>query len=110
MRRTTSPREYAALAVREGELAAEMALLVARDGTSPRFARFFGRLSEVANLVDKIVDAQRDHAKGELAFRPGVSLYFWLGAAFLARLPSLFFLYPRRLRLAFWGLQYLRPA
>jgi hypothetical protein len=109
LRRTRSSAEFLRCVVDEAREAAHMTLLAVPAVALPRFARFFRVLSEIANLVDKLHDVRGDHARGEIAVRPGIGLRLRLLAAFVRRIPTLLALAPRPLRLVAWGMRYLRP-
>ena len=105
VRACSSHDEYVERTAREGRLAASMALLVAGDACSSAFARFLLALAEPANLVDKLVDARADAARGEIALAPDAKLHARLTAEVLRRLPPLLRLHPRPAWLLAWGVR-----
>ena len=60
-------------------------------------------------LVDKILDAKDDHARGEISLAPSASLYARLFAALALRVAALLATHPRPLALVRTGLRYVRP-
>src|SRR5262249_61640626 len=72
MRKTRDPRAYIACVEEEGRLTVAMMLAIVGPWCSPPFERFLRRVSELANLVDKLIDARGDFARAEMALRPGV--------------------------------------
>src|SRR5207247_5007448 len=60
MRTTRSRTQFIGCAVREGRLMVELLLLILADVSTPTFDCFMRRLSEPANLSDKLRDAGRD--------------------------------------------------
>jgi hypothetical protein len=109
LRRAPTSAGYLRCALDEARAAAEMTLLVLHAAGTPRFARFFRVLSEVANLTDKLHDVTGDHARGEIAVHPGLWLRLRLLAAFVRRALTLLVLAPRPLHLVAWGMGYVRP-
>jgi hypothetical protein len=109
LRTTTDPSRYLRAVLDEAARASEMTLLVAARLADARFARFFGVLSEVANLVDKLHDVRGDHRRGEIAVAADAALHARLAAAFAARAARLLLLAPRPLKLVAWGARYLVP-
>jgi hypothetical protein len=109
LRLTRSGAEYLRCIVDEARAAAHMTLIAVPAVAIPRFGRFFLVLSEIANLVDKLHDVRGDHARGEIAVRPGIVLHLRLLAAFARRVPVLLSLTPRPLRLVAWGMRYVFP-
>ena len=107
MRQSRRGRQFVECAVREGQLLVDLLLLVLGLAATRPFARFMRRLAGPANLVDKLRDARRDFAAGELAIRPslGFRLRLWLGI--LVRLGPLVSSALRRPRLLAWGLNAL---
>jgi hypothetical protein len=102
-RACSSRDEYIERVVHEGRLAARMALLVAGDTCAGDFARFLLAVAEPANLVDKLVDARGDAARGEIALAPDVRLHARLVVEILRRLPALLRIHPRPAWLLAWG-------
>jgi hypothetical protein len=104
MRATRDVREYVACIEEEGRLTVEMMLAIIGPWSTPALARFLRSVAELANLVDKLVDARDDFRSGELAIAPGVAVHARLAAAALARLPGAIVTHPSALRFAAWGL------
>jgi hypothetical protein len=109
LRLTRSGAEYLRCVLDEARAAGHMTLIAVPAVAIPRFGRFFLVLSEIANLVDKLHDVRGDHARGEIAVRPGIALHLRLLAAFARRVPVLLSLTPRPLRLVAWGMRYVFP-
>lgn len=107
MRHAVRADEYVAAVVREGQLTAALALLVAGPACGPEFRRFFFRLGGPANVVDKLLDARGDFARGELCLRPGLALHARLAASIAVRTPALFASHPRWWRVIGLGVRYL---
>jgi hypothetical protein len=111
MRAATDRDPYVACIVREGRLTATLVSLMAAEECGAPFARFFLRLSEVANLVDKLLDARGDHARGEMRLAPTLLLHARLAWEILRRAPALVLGYPRPVWLVRWGAEHiLRPG
>ena len=113
LRRTANAGEFVRCVLDEARCAAEMTLLVVsarRTVGTTRFFRFFGVLSEIANLVDKLHDVRGDWERGEMTAHPGTGLRVRLLAAFAIRLPWLLFLARRPWKLIAWGARYVLPA
>jgi hypothetical protein len=94
---------------REGRLTAALALAIAGRACGRAFRRFFFRLAAPANIVDKILDAKDDHARGEMALRPSLVLYGYLFGALIVRGIALVTSCPRPIFLTRLGLRYLFP-
>jgi hypothetical protein len=109
LRTTTDARVFVQAVLDEAARASEMTLAVAARVATDEFARFFARLSEVANLVDKLHDVRGDRRRGEIAVRAGTRLHAHLLAAFVVRCATLLYLAPKPLRLVAWGARYLVP-
>jgi hypothetical protein len=109
LRTTTDPSRYLRAVLDEAARASEMTLLIAARLADARFTRFFGVLSEVANLVDKLHDVRGDRRRGEIAVAADAALHARLAAAFAARAARLLLLAPRPLKLVAWGARYLVP-
>ena len=96
--------EYVARTVREGQLTATMALLVAGPASlHGSFERFLLAVAEPANLVDKLVDARGDAMRGEIAIRADLRLHLRLASEVLRRVPALVRLHPRPAAMLAWG-------
>jgi hypothetical protein len=78
--------------------------------TDARFVGFFLDLGETANLLDKLVDARVDRARGELSLRPGVRHHARLGAEIARDTASLLRRVPSRRAFARWAAWFLNPA
>ena len=85
MRATCDPAQYVEFAAKEGRLIVELLLLILTHVSTPDFNRFLRGVSEPANLGDKLRDAKRDHALGEIAIQPGLRFHARLGWAMLWR-------------------------
>jgi hypothetical protein len=109
MREATNLDSFAFSVAREGQLTAEMALLVSGLGSHRAFARFFRLLGEPANFVDKLLDVRGDHARGEMWLRPTVLLHLRLAHEIVRRLPPLIASSPRPVWIVAWGASYLVP-
>jgi len=109
LRTTTDPGAFVQAVVDEAAPACELTLLVSARATTTQFARCFARLSEVANLVDKLHDVRGDHRRGEIAIRAGARLHAALLTAFVARTVAMLSLAPKPLALVAWGARYLMP-
>jgi hypothetical protein len=109
MRQTTRVNTFVAAVIREARFTAALVLLLAAREGNARFRRFFLRVSYQANLVDKLQDVWSDHARGEIAIRPGSRLYLALLFAFVLHAPALFLSCPRPVRLALFGLRFMWP-
>jgi hypothetical protein len=109
LRRTTDARAFVQAVLDEAAPACELTLLVAGRAVDAPFARCFARLSEVANLVDKLHDVRGDRRRGEIAVRAGARLHAALLAAFVDRCARMLWLSPRPLALVAWGARYLIP-
>ena len=107
MRHAVRADVYIAAVVREGHLTAALALLVAGPACGRPFRRFFFRLGGPANVVDKLLDARGDFARGELRLRPGLALHARLAASIALRAPALFASHPRWWRVVGLGVRYL---
>ena len=105
----TTPRQggFIECAVREGRLMVELLLLILADVSTPPFDCFMRRLSEPANLGDKLRDAGRDFRRGEMALRPTLAFRARLVYEILRRTFSLGILYAGHGRLLGWGIQSL---
>ncbi len=105
----TTPRHggFIECAVREGRLMVELLLLILADVSTPPFDCFMLRLSEPANLGDKLRDAGRDFRRGEMALRPTLTFRARLVYEILRRTFSLGILYAGHGRLLRWGIQSL---
>ena len=105
----TTPRHggFIECAVREGRLMVELLLLILADVSTPPFDCFMRRLSEPANLGDKLRDAGRDFRRGEMALRPTLAFRARLVYEILRRTFSLGILYAGHGRLLGWGIQSL---
>jgi len=88
----------------EGRLLVELALLFVAPQANQRFITFFRALAEIANLLDKLLDARGDHRRGELAMPADLTLHALLASRLLRRLPGAVRLHPRRLHFIAWGL------
>ena len=108
MRRTRDPRAFIACVEEEGRLTVAMMLAIVGPFCSPPLERFLRRVSELANLVDKLIDARADFARGEMALRPGVRVHARLATAILENLPGALWSHPNWPRFAMWGLSYVR--
>ncbi len=108
MRATRDVRDYIACIEEEGRLTVEMLLAIVGPWCSPALQRFLRRVAELANLVDKLVDARADFRRGELAIAPGLALHVHLAAAALARVPGALAAHPSWPRFAAWGLSFVR--
>ena len=105
----TTPRHggFIECAVREGRLMVELLLLILADVSTPPFDCFMRRLSEPANLGDKLRDAGRDFRRGEIAFQPTLTFRVRLAYEILRRTFSLAILYAGHWRLLGWGIRSL---
>jgi hypothetical protein len=103
MRMMQSHREFVACVILEGRLMVELLLLVLAKSSTSRFDSFMRQLSEPANLLDKLRDARRDFARGEIAAKPTLTFrarLMWEMAWRAARLACLAALNWRVLRWA----------
>ncbi len=107
MRSTTRHAEFIECAVREGRLMVELLLLILARATTPPFNRFMRRLSEPANLSDKLRDAGGDFRRGEMSLRPTLGFRARLAWEILRRTFSLGVIYARNRQLLGWGIQSL---
>ena len=107
MRTTPHHGEFIGCAVREGRLMVELLLLILADVSTPPFDCFMRRLSEPANLGDKLRDAGRDFSRGEMALRPTLAFRVRLVYEIVRRTFSLGILYAGHGRLLGWGIQSL---
>jgi hypothetical protein len=107
MRTTPHHGEFIERAVREGRLMVELLLLILADVSTPPFDCFMRRLSEPANLGDKLRDAGRDFRRGEMALRPTLAFRLRLVYEIVRRTFSLGILYAGHGRLLGWGIQSL---
>jgi hypothetical protein len=107
MRTTRSPAGFVDCACREGRLMVELLLLILGRTATTRFRNFMRRLSEPANLGDKLRDARHDYARGELAIRPGPFFYLRLTAELFKRTLTLATLCRGNSRLLAWGIKSL---
>lgn len=107
MRQAVRSGDYVAAVLREGHLTAGLTLLVVGPACGRPFRRFFYRLGGPANLVDKLLDARADHARGELRLSPGLGLYLRLAASIVVRMPMLLAAHPRWWRVIGLGVRYL---
>jgi hypothetical protein len=103
MRSVRESAAYVACVEHEGRLTVEMTLLLLGDQVSPAFGAFLRAIAEMANLLDKLIDARADHRRGELALRPGAALHARLALAFLRRVPAAIARHPRPHRFLAWG-------
>ena len=78
--------------------------------TSTRFIRYFLDLGEAANLVDKLVDARADFARGELPFRPTLGHHARLLMPLARMSLDLGLRAPHRLRLVRWAAWFFLPS
>ena len=109
LRTTRDAAAYVRAVVDEAAPACELTLLVAARAATPEFARCFARLSEVANLVDKLHDVRGDRRRGEIAVRAGARLHAALLGAFVERAARMLLAAPKPLALVAWGARYLVP-
>jgi hypothetical protein len=109
LRTTTDARAFVQAVLDEAAPACELTLLVAARAVDAPFARCFARLSEVANLVDKLHDVRGDRRRGEIAVRAGARLHAALLGAFVERSARMLWLAPKPLALVAWGARYLIP-
>ena len=107
MRTTTRHGGFIECAVREGRLMVELLLLILADVSTPPFDCFMRRLSEPANLGDKLRDAGGDFRRGEMALRPTLAFRARLVYEILRRTFFLGMLYAGHGRLLGWGIQSL---
>src|SRR5262245_23307291 len=107
MRTTRSRSCFVRYACREGRLMVELLLLILGDSATPQFIAFMRRLSEPANLGDKLRDAHWDHARGELAIQPGVVFRLSLAYEIARRLLPLAVFCVGNWQLLTWGMNSL---
>ena len=107
LRTTRNPSVYLDCVAREGRLTVEMTVTIVGERAAPRLAAFLRAVAEPANLLDKLIDARRDHARGEIALTPDLLLHARILAALLRRLPRAAARHPRPHRFIGWGLSYL---
>jgi hypothetical protein len=109
LRTTRDVADYLDRVEHEGRLTVELALLFFPPHTGARVVGFLRAIGDVANLVDKLLDARGDFVRGELALRPGVWFHVRLLGRLVRRIPRAAALHPRRLQFAAWGLSWLPP-
>jgi len=107
MRTTTRHGEFIEGALREGRLMVELLLLILADVSTPPFDSFMRRLSEPANLSDKLRDAGSDFRRGEMTLRPTLAFRLRLVCEILRRTFSLGIIYAGNGQLLGWGIQSL---
>jgi hypothetical protein len=110
LREARALNRYIRLVEHEGRLTAALALVVVGSACGAAFRRFFFRLAAPANLVDKLLDAKDDHARGEIVMAPGILLYTALFLALVRRGVMLLATAARPGLIAELALRYLRPA
>jgi len=107
MRTARRHAQFVGCAVCEGRLMVELLLLILADVSAPPFDCFMRRLSEPANLSDKLRDAGRDFRRGEMTLRPTLAFRARLVYEILRRIFWLGILYAGHGRLLGWGIQSL---
>ncbi|MDB6121470.1 MAG: hypothetical protein JWQ71_463 [Pedosphaera sp.] len=107
MRNTQSSSMFVKGAVKEGRLMVELLLLILGHAGTPQFNEFMRRVGEPANLGDKLRDAHRDFAFGELAIKPGLIFHFRLIYEMLRRVGCLAFRFGGHWRILAWGFKSL---
>lgn len=107
MRLTRDPAAYLACVEREGRLTVELTVLLLGEEASPGLVRFLRAVAEIGNLVDKLVDARRDHWRGELALRPGLRVHARLTIALVRRIPRALSCHPQRGQVVAWGVGWI---
>lgn len=105
MRATHDASFYVRGALLEGRLMVELLLLILGDAASPKFNDFMLQVGEPASLGDKLRDAGRDFATGELAIKPGVLLRARLAGEIFRRVIVLALRFGTRWRIAVWGIK-----
>jgi len=105
MRTTQSHARFVGCAVKEGRLMVEMLLLILVDISTPQFESFMRKLSEPANLGDKLRDARRDYQCGEIAIQPTWKLRGRLACELFWRVLCLTRFCARNARLMIWGIR-----
>jgi hypothetical protein len=93
---------------REGRAMVELALLFIDPHGDPRFVAFLRAVGDAANVVDKLLDARADFARGELAVRPSLWLHARIAGRLVRRVPRIARLHPSRVRFVMWGASWLR--
>jgi len=107
MRTERTATGFVNCALREGRLMVELLLLIIGEFTTTRFNDFIRRLSEPANLIDKLRDARRDYAAGELALKPGLWFRLCLSCEMFRRVFCLARFCVGNRRLLAWGFRSL---
>lgn len=105
MRTTQSHARFVDCAVKEGRLMVEMLLLILKGISTPQFESFMRRLSEPANLGDKLRDAHRDYQHGEIAIQPTWKLRGRLACEMFCRVLCLARFCASNARLMIWGIR-----
>jgi len=107
MRTTRSLARFVDGAVREGRWMVELLLLILGEWSTPKFDEFMRRLAAPANLVDKLRDAGRDFARGEICIHPGLRFRLCLGREIFAQILRLAPFCVGRRGLLGWGVHSL---
>jgi hypothetical protein len=110
LRSTHEPATYIRSVLGEARATATMTFAAVPAIDTELFARFFVRLAEVANLVDKLHDVRADYRAREIAIRPGLRLHAAIAGNLAVRAAALALRAPMPLALVRWGLPFLvRP-
>lgn len=105
IRAEESPRRYAALAEREGDLTVGMLFqILSLAGPSARFRRFLRQSGMIGHMTDKLIDLEEDRRAGARV-KPGAWLFIL--PRILRSAVEIPFLHPNPLALARWTWSYL---
>ena len=107
MRTAREHEHFIGCVVREGRLMVELLLLILAEVSTPAFESFMRELAGPANLGDKLRDARRDFARGEMALRPTVRFHVRLAFELCRRTLRLARVSLVNHRLLAWGLRSL---
>jgi hypothetical protein len=107
LRSTQQHATYIRSVLGEARATATMTFAAVPAIDTDMFARFFVRLAEVANLVDKLHDVRADYRAREIAIRPGLRLHVAIAGNLAVRAAVLALRSPMPLALVRWGLPFL---
>lgn len=107
LRATTDRSTYARCIVEEARATAAMTACLVPALYQPPWSRWFVRLAETANLLDKLHDVRADRRAGEITIDPGLRLYLRLVTAFVRSALGTMLAAPRPLSVVRWGIPFI---
>ena len=109
-RNATKVSELVRCLLEEGQAAAEMTIMILGENTTKRFNGFLQRIMRIGTIVDTLLDADDDFAKGILKLTPGRCFRLRLKFAIARQLPGLILSFPNRRLLWRYCLSYTRDS